>query len=91
MGGGGQGYPVLSLWFALLHCLEQSSCPDFQCGLRIEVSEKPSPRFACVGAADKGQLLVSGTEHRCQPAAQALDQELQQVPPPAQRGLPERF
>ena len=44
-----------------------------------------------MGAADRGQLLVAGTEHSCQPAAQALAQELLQVPPPAQLGLPERF
>lgn len=34
------------------------SCPGFQCGLRIQVSEEPGAGFACVGAADRDQLLV---------------------------------
>ena len=37
------------------------SCPDFQCGLRIQVSKKPSPGSACVGAADRDQLLGAGS------------------------------
>ena len=36
------------------------SCPDFQCGLRIQVSEKPSTGSACVGAADRDQVLGAG-------------------------------
>lgn len=32
------------------------SCPDSQCGLRIQVSEKPAALPACVGAADRDLL-----------------------------------
>lgn len=35
------------------------SCPDSQCGPRIQVSEEPAALPACVGAADRN-LLWSG-------------------------------
>lgn len=34
------------------------ACPGFQCGLRIQVSEELGAGFACVGAADRDQMLV---------------------------------